>query len=101
MVASSSSGITHLSPQVSESLALDLGLFVFIRKVLKFHFAGDFSQALGSHIPFSEEAYLAGHRYCSCYEYQSSYSSLDGLQLLIVSPSHRGIAFVRFLGESL
>jgi len=101
MITSSSAGIVHLSSQVSEGLAFDLGLLPFISKVLKLHFAGDFSQAICPHIELSEESYLAGRRYCSCYKYQSCHTEFDGLRLLIVSPSHRGTAFVRFLEESL
>jgi len=47
MVTSSSAGTVQLSPQVSECMSLDLGLFSFISHSLVRHRHGEFGQVYG------------------------------------------------------
>ena len=99
MVTSSTAGTVQLSPQVSESLSLDLGFLAFIRESVSRHRLGDFGQLVGPALEASQAAFCFGGRYVTSYGYSESSSHLFGQQLVIVSPVARDTTFVSFRGE--
>ena len=99
MITSSSAGTVQLSPQVSECMSLDLGLFSFISLSLVRHRHGEFGQVYGPELESCCGAYAFGGRFHSVFEYEVGSSPLHGQLLLIVSPSARDTTFISFLGE--
>ena len=89
----------QLSPQVSECMSLDLGLFSFIRHSITRHRHGEFGQVYGPELESCCCSYVYGGRFHSVFEYELKSSCLVGQQLLIVTPSARDTTFVSFMGE--
>lgn len=99
IVTFSAAGKVQLSPQVSECLSLDLGLFSFISHSLIRHRHGEFSQVYGPELESCCGAYIFGGRFHSVFNYEVNSSPLHGQLLLVVSPSAKDTTFISFLGE--
>jgi hypothetical protein len=88
-----------LSPQISESIALDLFLFPLIKLAHSRHLAGDFGEVDFTNQIRSFVGFVSSGVVTSIYTIEFENSIHFGYQLSIITEADRSATIISFLGE--